>query len=89
MDGSGGRGQPRPGNDESAEHTGPEAQAPGGTGDAPTTPSAPTPADAQDARPEGPEGGTPQDTGAGPDHGTAPTARPPRPARTGTAPRRT
>ncbi|MYQ32972.1 peptidase, partial [Streptomyces sp. SID4956] len=57
MDVSGGRGQPQPGNDESAEHTGPEAQTPGGTGDAPTTPSAPTPADAQDARPEGPESG--------------------------------
>ncbi|MGQ5227242.1 site-2 protease family protein [Streptomyces sp. yara] len=78
MDVSGGRGQPRPGNDESAEHTGPEAQAPGGTGDAPATPSTPTPAGATDARPEGPtpdpgapapEGGTPQDTGAEPDHG--------------------
>ncbi|NIL51645.1 peptidase [Streptomyces sp. 2BBP-J2] len=78
MDVSGGRGQPRPGNDESAEHTGPEAPAPGGTGDAPTAPSAPTPADAKDARPEGPtpdagapapESGTPQDTGAAPDHG--------------------
>ncbi|MFH9853295.1 site-2 protease family protein [Streptomyces althioticus] len=77
MDVSGGRGQPRPGNDESADHTGPEAQAPGGTGDAPTTPSAPTPADATDTRPEGPtpgpgapapEDGTPQDTGAAPDH---------------------
>ncbi|MFF5342758.1 site-2 protease family protein [Streptomyces althioticus] len=77
MDVSGGRGQPRPGNDESAEHTGPETQAPGGTGDAPTPPSAPTPADAEDARPEGPtrgpgapgpEDGTPQDTGAAPDH---------------------
>lgn len=77
MDVSGGRGQPRPGNDESAEHTGPEAQTPGGTGDAPTTPSAPTPADATDTRPEGPtpgpgapapEDGTPQDTGAAPDH---------------------
>ncbi|WP_395759562.1 site-2 protease family protein [Streptomyces althioticus] len=77
MDVSGGRGQPRPGNDESADHTGPEAQAPGGTGDAPTTPSAPTPADATDTRPENPtpgpgapapEDGTPQDTGAAPDH---------------------
>ncbi|MER6295695.1 site-2 protease family protein [Streptomyces althioticus] len=77
MDVSGGRGQPRPGNDESADHTGPEAQAPGGTGDAPTTPSAPTPADDTDGRPEGPtpgpgapapEGGTPQDSGAAPDH---------------------
>ncbi|GGQ68115.1 site-2 protease family protein [Streptomyces althioticus] len=77
MDVSGGRGQPRPGNDESADHTGPEAQAPGGTGDAPTTPSAPTPADATDTRSEGPtpgpgapapEDGTPQDTGAAPDH---------------------
>ncbi|MFD8256057.1 site-2 protease family protein [Streptomyces werraensis] len=76
MDVSGGRGQPRPGNDESAEHTGPEAQAPGGTGDGPTTPSAPKPADATDAGPEdrtpGPgapplERGTPQDTGAAPD----------------------
>ncbi|MFJ6684267.1 site-2 protease family protein [Streptomyces werraensis] len=81
MDVSGGRGQPRPGNDESAEHTGPEAQAPGGTGDGPTTPSAPTPADGTDARPEGhmpgpgappPERGTPQDTGAAPDDAPAP-----------------
>ncbi|CAL9595863.1 site-2 protease family protein [Streptomyces sp. enrichment culture] len=77
MDVSGGRGQPRPGNDESADHTGPEAQAPGGTGDAPTTPSAPTPADDTDGRPEGPtpgpgapapEGRTPQDSGVAPDH---------------------
>ncbi|MEV5188588.1 site-2 protease family protein [Streptomyces werraensis] len=81
MDVSGGRGQPRPGNDESAEHTGPEAQAPGGTGDGPTTPSAPTPADGTDARPGGhapgpgappPERGTPQDTGAAPDDAPAP-----------------
>ncbi|MDX3414241.1 site-2 protease family protein [Streptomyces cellulosae] len=79
MDVSGGRGQPQPGNDESAEHTGPEAQTPGGTGDAPTTPSAPTPADAQDARPEGPGSGAPQDTGAGPDHGATPDGQTPAP----------
>ncbi|MET8894329.1 site-2 protease family protein [Streptomyces albogriseolus] len=85
MDVSGGRGQPQPGNDESAEHTGPEAPAPGGTDD-PTTPSAPTPADAKDARPEGrtpaadapaPESGTPQDTGAAPDHGAPAPGRDP------------
>ncbi|MEU5465740.1 site-2 protease family protein [Streptomyces althioticus] len=76
MDVSGGRGQPRPGNDESAEHAGPEAQAPGDTGDAPTTPSA-KPVDETDARPEGPTpgpgaqapgGGSPHDTGAAPEH---------------------
>ncbi len=72
MDVSGGRGRPRPGNDESAEHTGPEAPAPGDAPTHPAPPSAPTPADEQGARPEGPrarrrrpgpEGGTPQDTG--------------------------
>ncbi|MGA5252252.1 site-2 protease family protein [Streptomyces pseudogriseolus] len=86
MDVSGGRGQPRPGNDESAEHTGPEAPAPGDAPTHPASPSAPTPADERGARPEGAEpgthtpaseGGTPRDTGAagsapGPDRDRAP-----------------
>ncbi|QER86112.1 site-2 protease family protein [Streptomyces tendae] len=46
MDVSGGRGRPRPGNDESAEQTGPDAPATGDThaaGEPPATPAAPAP----------------------------------------------
>ncbi|WP_149550642.1 site-2 protease family protein [Streptomyces marokkonensis] len=79
MDVSGGRGQPRPGNDESADHTGPEAPAAGdalpGTGARPVTPAGPTDDGARTPGPASPpaapddtapDADTPADRGAEP-----------------------
>ena len=81
MDVSGGRGQPQPGNDESAEHTGPEAPAPGDAPTHPAPPSTPTPADEQGARPEGPEPGAdaPASEGGDESQEIVPNADPPLP----------
>ncbi|WP_309063239.1 site-2 protease family protein [Streptomyces sp.] len=66
MDVSGGRGQPRSGNDESAEHTGPRApatdDAPHEAGDRPAAAGRATDERA-DHRPDGPSDGTPVSSG--------------------------
>ncbi|MEY9489678.1 Zn-dependent protease/CBS domain-containing protein [Streptomyces calvus] len=75
MDASGGRGQPRSGNDESAEHTGPRVPASDDAGAHPTAASDPTP----------PAPGTPPRSDAPPDTSpaTPPTAQDHRAPETG------
>lgn len=89
MDVSGGRGQPRPGNDESAEHTGPEAPAADdavhesgerpapSAGARPDDPSSPPAASADDSPAPGPDRHD-GPAGQGPETGT-PTDPPPAP----------
>ncbi|GGQ98035.1 site-2 protease family protein [Streptomyces pilosus] len=77
MDVSGGRGQPRPGNDESADHTGPEAPAADGgvpePGDRPAHPAGDRPGEPAPP-PAAPDGGAPAN--AGDQHEQRPAAAP-------------
>ncbi|WP_231157834.1 site-2 protease family protein [Streptomyces sp. CNZ748] len=79
MDVSGGRGRPRPGNDESAEQAGPDAPATGdthATGEPPVTPAAPAP---DPTHPAGPGAAAPGPAAEdGDTRASGPTAEDPR-----------